>query len=69
MLDFFFKPDGVAILGASKNVNKGGYRILKNFMSGYRGKIYPVNPNYLDDNNGEPFMRTDFKVMLFTKKG
>lgn len=46
MLDFFFKPDGVAILGASSNKLKMGYHIVKNLLSGYKGKIYPVNPNY-----------------------
>ncbi|MBN2160942.1 MAG: CoA-binding protein [Spirochaetes bacterium] len=46
MFDFFFNPDGVAILGATTSPLKGGYHILKNLLSGYRGRIYPVNPNY-----------------------
>jgi acyl-CoA synthetase (NDP forming) len=46
MLDFFFNPDGVAILGASSNKLKTGYHIVKNLLAGYKGKIYPVNPNY-----------------------
>jgi acyl-CoA synthetase (NDP forming) len=46
MLDFFFKPDAVAVLGASSNKFKTGYHIVKNLLSGYKGKIYPVNPNY-----------------------
>jgi acetate---CoA ligase (ADP-forming) len=46
MLDYFFKPDGVAILGASGNPAKGGYHIIKNIQPGYAGSIYPVNPNY-----------------------
>lgn len=46
MLDFFFKPDAVAVLGASSNKLKTGYHIIKNLLSGYKGKIYPVNPNY-----------------------
>jgi len=45
-MDFFFKPDGVALVGASTNTLKGGYRILKNLMTGYKGAIFPVNPRY-----------------------
>jgi Acyl-CoA synthetase (NDP forming) len=46
MFEFFFQPNGVAILGASKNTLKGGFHIVKNVVAGYKGKIYPVNPNY-----------------------
>ena len=46
MLDYFFNPKSVAIIGASSNENKGGYSILKNVMAGFRGKIYPVNKSY-----------------------
>ena len=42
----FFDPKGVALVGASGNTMKGGYRILKNLMTGFRGGIYPVNPAY-----------------------
>jgi acetyltransferase len=48
MLDCFFNPKSIAIIGASSNVNKGGYHILKNITSGFKGKIYPVNKNYKD---------------------
>ena len=41
----FFKPQGVAIIGASSNPQKLSHGILKNMLSyGYQGKIYPVNP-------------------------
>ncbi len=46
MLDYFFNPKSVAIIGASSNTNKGGYHIIKNVTSGFPGKIYPVNKSY-----------------------
>ena len=46
MLDCFFNPQSLAVIGASSNENKGGYHILKNITAGYRGKIYPVNKSY-----------------------
>ncbi|CAB1084271.1 CoA-binding protein [Alkalispirochaeta odontotermitis] len=45
-MDFFFKPRGVAVIGASANPVKGGYFILNNLLKGYNGGIYPVNPAY-----------------------
>jgi acetyltransferase len=48
MLDCFFNPKSVAIIGASSNAAKGGYHIIKNVMSGFRGRIYPVNKRYQD---------------------
>lgn len=42
----FFKPRGVAIIGASSNPAKLSFGIFKNLTQyGYLGKIYPVNPN------------------------
>lgn len=41
----FFKPGGVAVIGASANPNKLSHGIMRNLMQyGYRGKIYPINP-------------------------
>jgi len=41
-----FYPDAIAIVGASRHPGKIGYMILKNLIEyGYKGKIYPVNPN------------------------
>ena len=49
MLEYFFNPQSVAIIGASRNPEKVGYSILSNIIdSGYRGKIYPVNPKVED---------------------
>ncbi len=45
-LDHLFKPQSVAFIGASKNPNKWGCLILMNLlMGGYKGSIYPINPN------------------------
>jgi len=44
-LDYFFKPESVAIIGASRFPRKFGYVILENFLSSdFHGKVYPVNP-------------------------
>ncbi|MBU0529118.1 CoA-binding protein, partial [bacterium] len=41
-----FEPKSIAIIGASTNSSKVGYKILNNIISaGYSGKIYPINPN------------------------
>lgn len=45
-LHSFFSPKSVAVIGASREPNRPGYTILKNLKSmGYKGKIFPVNPN------------------------
>lgn len=45
MLDMFFNPRSVAIVGASENPMKLGNRILANVINGgYKGQIYPINP-------------------------
>ena len=42
----FFNPRSVAIVGASSNPLKTGARVQRFLVShGYKGKIYPVNPN------------------------
>jgi len=45
-MDFFFNPDGIAVVGATPNPLKGGNMILKNVLTGYTGSIYPINPRY-----------------------
>ena len=49
-MDFFFNPKGIALLGATADQKKGGFSILKNLMTGFRGSIYPVNPRYSEIN-------------------
>jgi acetyl coenzyme A synthetase (ADP forming)-like protein len=47
MLNAFFKPRSVAVIGASTDPTKLGYTVVQNLVdSGYvnRGKIYPINP-------------------------
>jgi len=45
MLTCFFKPESIAIVGASREQNKLGFQVLKNVIGGgFKGKIYPVNP-------------------------
>lgn len=44
-INYFFKPRGVALIGASSNPNKLSNGVLVNMTQyGYRGKVYPVNP-------------------------
>lgn len=45
MLDPFFNPRGVAVVGASRDSHKLGYGVVRNLTEyRYPGKIYPVNP-------------------------
>ena len=44
-IKFLFEPRSVAIIGASSNSRKIGFKVVDNIVaSGYSGKIYPVNP-------------------------
>ena len=44
-LDMMFCPQSVALIGASNQREKWGYRILDNLLTGgFAGKIFPVNP-------------------------
>jgi len=45
-LDPIFKAESVAFIGASSTPGKWGYRVIENALKGgFRGSIYPVNPN------------------------
>ncbi len=45
MLEHFFSPKTIAVVGASREEGKVGHDLLKNLVvHGYKGKIYPVNP-------------------------
>ncbi len=45
MLDMFFDPQSIAIIGASTDPNKLGHAVLANLLaSGFGGEIYPINP-------------------------
>jgi acetyltransferase len=44
-LDKIFKPERVAVVGASEKREGVGYNVLHNMIgSGYQGVVYPVNP-------------------------
>ncbi|MCX8189110.1 MAG: acetate--CoA ligase family protein [Nitrososphaeria archaeon] len=45
----FFEPSSVAVVGASKHVDKAGHVIFKNFVENkrlglFKGDLYPINP-------------------------
>ena len=45
MLEKFFHPASVAVVGASRTPGKVGYDVVKNLAdAGFRGGIFPVNP-------------------------
>jgi acetyltransferase len=45
MLDDFFRPDSVAVIGASRDPEKLGFAVLNNLIEGgYDGDLYPINP-------------------------
>jgi acetyl coenzyme A synthetase (ADP forming)-like protein len=44
-LDAIFRPDSVAVIGASRTPGKVGHILTKNMIdSGYSGKVVPINP-------------------------
>ncbi|MCW4018563.1 MAG: CoA-binding protein [Candidatus Bathyarchaeota archaeon] len=48
-LDAFFNPCSVAVVGATKKIDKAGHVIFKNFATNklrgvFKGDLYPVNP-------------------------
>ncbi len=46
MLDMFFAPRSVAVIGASREPGKLGHGVLSNIVSyGFPGRVYPINPN------------------------
>lgn len=42
----FFHPQSVAVIGASERKHSLGSQLITNLLYGYKGNIYPVNPNY-----------------------
>jgi len=49
-MNSFFQPKSVAVIGASKRINKAGHVIFKNFVENkrrevFKGELYAVNPN------------------------
>jgi len=45
-LRYLFEPRNVAVIGASAQSGKSGFNIVRNLREwGFKGKIFPVNPN------------------------
>ena len=45
MLEMFFNPRAVAVIGASESPGKLGNQVLANLISsGFPGQVYPINP-------------------------
>lgn len=58
MIELFFKPRSVAVVGASGTPGKLGYVIVKNICdSDFSGRVYPVNPKS-DEILGYPVHRS-----------
>lgn len=56
IIDLFLNPKSVALIGASKNPMKGGYRILNNLIANnFKGEVYPINPNAEGELFGKEF--------------
>ncbi len=46
-LDLLFQPRSIAVAGASPRPHSAGYRYTEALLQyGFRGPIYPINPNY-----------------------
>lgn len=46
IINLFFNPASIAVVGASRDPQKVGHQILANIISsGFNGEIYPLNPN------------------------
>ncbi|MBS7614238.1 acetate--CoA ligase family protein [Candidatus Bathyarchaeota archaeon] len=44
-LDAFFKPRSIAVIGASREPEKVGHKIVKNLIEyGFKGRLFPINP-------------------------
>lgn len=43
-LDKLFRPDKVAVVGASRQEGKTGHEIFDNLLHGFEGEVVPVNP-------------------------
>ncbi len=58
-LKHLFEPRGIAVIGASRENAKIGYKVVENIVcGGYKGNVYPVNPK-----GGEILGRTVCKTL------
>ena len=43
-LEYAFKPDSIAVIGASRNETKVGFKVIQGLRKcGYEGELYPIN--------------------------
>ncbi|WP_333654624.1 CoA-binding protein [Dissulfurispira sp.] len=46
MLESLFNPDSIAVIGASRDLQKVGGAVLNNLVRfSYKGRLYPINPS------------------------
>ena len=56
-MKYLFEPRSIAVIGASQDTSKIGYKVLENIiLGGYKGAVYPINPH-----GGEMLGHTAFK--------
>ena len=59
IIDLFLNPKSVAVIGASKNPNKGGNWIVNNLtLNNFKGQVYPVNPTSEGEIYGLEFRKS-----------
>jgi len=71
----FFEPKSVAVVGANPNSGELAFNLVENLaQNGYRGRVYPVNPNYSEilgqkcyRNLGEIGGKVDLAVILTSR--
>jgi acetyltransferase len=48
-LKLFLEPKSIAVVGANPNTGEQAFNVVENLANcGYQGKVYPVNPNYME---------------------
>lgn len=61
-LNVFFNPKSIAVIGASRTPEKVGSIVLRNIInSGFKGDIYPINPN-TEEINGKKCYSDIFSI-------
>jgi len=59
-LDVFFRPRSIAVFGVSRNPDKPGRVLFDNLLkSGFKGPIYPVNPQATEGIDGHKIYSAD----------
>ncbi len=45
-LDKIFRPESIAVIGASERPTSVGFTVLRNLTDGFQGDVFPVNPKH-----------------------